>query len=34
MNQLTMGLLVALGLVKFFLYTENNKIKENKINIE
>ena len=34
MNQLTMGLLVALGLVTFFLYTENNTLKENNIKLE
>ena len=34
MNQLTMGLLVALGLLTFFLYTENNTLKENNIKLE
>ena len=34
MNQLTMGLLVALGLVTFFLYTQNNTLKENNIKLE
>ena len=34
MNQLTMGLLVALGLVTFFWYTENNTLKENNIKLE
>ncbi len=34
MNQLTIGLLVALGLLTFFLYTENNTLKENNIKLE
>ena len=34
MNQLTMGLLVALGLVTFFLYNQNNTLKENNIKLE
>ena len=34
MNQLTNGLLVALGLLTFFLYTENNTLKENNIKLE
>ena len=34
MNQLTMGLLVSLGLLTFFLYTENNTLKENNIKLE
>ena len=34
MNQLTMGLLVALGLVTFFLYTQNETLKENNIKLE
>lgn len=34
MNQLTMGLLVALGLVTFFLYTQNETLKENNLKLE
>ena len=34
MNQLTMGLLVALGLLTFFLYTQNETLKENNIKLE
>jgi hypothetical protein len=34
MNQLTMGLLVALGGITFFLYTQNNTLKENNIKLE
>ena len=34
MNQLTIGLLVALGLLTFFLYTQNNTLKENNIKLE
>ena len=34
MNQITIGLLVALGLLTFFLYTENNTLKENNIKLE
>ena len=34
MNKLTIGLLVALGLLTFFLYTENNTLKENNIKLE
>ena len=34
MNQITMGLLVALGLVTFFLYTQNETLKGNNIKLE
>ena len=34
MNQLTIGLLVALGLLTFFLYTQNETLKENNIKLE
>jgi len=34
MNQITIGLLVALGLLTFFLYNENNTLKENNIKLE
>jgi len=34
MNQLTMGLLIALGGITFFLYTQNNTLKENNIKLE
>ena len=34
MNQLTMGLLVALGLVTFFLYNQNQTLTQNNIKLE
>ena len=34
MNQLTMGLLVALGLVTFFLYNQNQTLTENNLKLE
>lgn len=34
MNQLTIGLLVALGLVTFFLYNQNETLKENNLKLE
>ena len=34
MNQLTMGLLVALGLVTFFLYNQNQTLNENNLKLE
>ena len=34
MNQLTMGLLVALGLLTFFLYTQNETLKENNLKLD
>ena len=34
MNQLTMGLLVAVGLFCFFLYNENQTLTENNIKLE
>ena len=34
MNQLTMGLLVAVGLVTFFLYNQNQTLTQNNIKLE
>ena len=34
MNQFTIGLLVALGLVTFYLYNENETLKENNTKLE
>ena len=34
MNQFTIGLLVALGLVTFYLYNQNETLKENNIKLE
>ena len=34
MNQLTMGLLVALGLLTFFLYNQNQTLTQNNVKIE
>ena len=34
MNQLTMGLLVALGLVTFYLYNQNKTLTQNNIKLE
>ena len=34
MNQLTMGLLVVLGLLTFYLYTQNQTLTENNIKLE
>tara|TARA_Y100000768_G_C23896723_1_gene642988 strand:- start:444 stop:821 length:378 start_codon:yes stop_codon:yes gene_type:complete len=34
MNQLTMGLLVALGLVTFFLYNQNQTLTQNNVKLE
>lgn len=34
MNQLTMGLLVAVGLFCFFLYNENQTLTQNNIKLE
>ena len=34
MNQLTIGLLVALGLVTFFLYNQNQTLTQNNIKLE
>ena len=34
MNQLTMGLLVAIGLVTFFLYNQNQTLTQNNIKLE
>ena len=34
MNQLTMGVLVALGLVTFFLYNQNQTLTQNNIKLE
>lgn len=34
MNQFTIGLLVALGIVTFYLYNQNETLKENNIKLE
>ena len=34
MNQFTMGLLVVLGLLTFYLYTQNQTLTENNIKLE
>lgn len=34
MNQLTMGLLVALGLLTFFLYNQNQTLTQNNVKLE
>ena len=34
MNQLTMGLLVALGILTFFLYNQNQTLTQNNVKLE